>query len=91
MVRLVDYKFKIFSQINPGSEETHESEDTDNTSDSMSDYSLYDADDREKDEGKNINKYMDQCALSAEWSLFYQLLHWCSQIVETWYFTLRPI
>lgn len=87
MVRLVDYKFKIFSQINPGSEETHESEDTDNTSDS----SLYDADDREKDEGKNINKYMDQCALSAEWSLFYQLLHWCSQIVETWYFTLRPI
>lgn len=71
MVRLVDYKFKIFSQINPGSEETHESEDTDNTSDS----SLYDADDREKDEGKNINKYMDQCALSAEWSLFYQLLH----------------
>lgn len=87
MVRLVDYKFKIFSQINPGSEETHESEDTD----SMSDSSLDDADDREKDEGKNINKYMDQCALSAEWSLFYQLLHWCSQIVETWYFTLRPI
>ena len=87
MVRLVDYKFKIFSQINPGSEETHESEDTD----SMSDFSLDDADDREKDEGKNINKYMDQCALSAEWSLFYQLLHWCSQIVETWYFTLRPI
>ena len=71
MVRLVDYKFKIFSQINPGSEETHESEDTD----SMSDSSLDDADDREKDEGKNINKYMDQCALSAEWSLFYQLLH----------------
>lgn len=87
MVRLVDYKFKIFSQINPGSEETHESEDTD----SFSDSSLDDADDREKDEGKNINKYMDQCALSAEWSLFYQLLHWCSQIVETWYFTLRPI
>lgn len=87
MVRLVDYKFKIFSHINPGSEETHESEDTD----SMSDSSLDDADDREKDEGKNINKYMDQCALSAEWSLFYQLLHWCSQIVETWYFTLRPI
>ena len=71
MVRLVDYKFKIFSQINPGSEETHESEDTD----SFSDSSLDDADDREKDEGKNINKYMDQCALSAEWSLFYQLLH----------------
>ena len=71
MVRLIDYKFKIFSQINPGSEETHESEDTD----SMSDSSLDDADDREKDEGKNINKYMDQCALSAEWSLFYQLLH----------------
>ena len=71
MVRLVDYKFKIFSQINPGSEETHESEDTD----SFSDSSLDDADDREKDEGKNINKYMDQCALSAEWSLFYPLLH----------------
>ena len=75
MVRLVDYKFKIFSQINPGSEETHESEETGSTSDSMSDSSLYDADDRGKDEGKNINKYMDQCALSAEWSLFYQLLH----------------
>ena len=41
----------------------------------MSDPSLDDSDDGEENEGKNINKYMNQCAFSAEWNLFYQLLY----------------
>ena len=40
-------------------------------SDSLTDLT----DDGKKDEGKDINKYMNQCAFSAEWSLFYQLLY----------------
>ena len=30
--------------------------------------------------GKNLNKYINQCAFLAEWNLFYQLLCWFSQM-----------
>lgn len=41
-------------------------------SDSSLDPSLSDSDD--EDGGKNLNKYINQFAFSAEWNLFYQLL-----------------
>ena len=42
--------------------------------------SLYDSDIEDDIEGRNLNKYINQCAFLAEWNLFYQLLCWCSQI-----------
>ena len=33
-----------------------------------------DADDEGEIGGKNLNKYINQCAFLAEWNLFYQLL-----------------
>lgn len=36
--------------------------------------SQYDSDIEDDIEGRNLNKYINQCAFLAEWNLFYQLL-----------------
>lgn len=36
--------------------------------------SQHDSDIEDDIEGRNLNKYINQCAFLAEWNLFYQLL-----------------